>query len=677
MKFIAPEQLQNFGIAEDVAEDLSNKINYCMTQNSPEESWQNLTKTLLNPKMPFELHLFLFKFLYPNWPKQLDTGCAWIPELNSELGKNLREAMSKFKFNKVKDFHEWSHQHYSKFWEYITNKLGIVFNKLPDKICDISQGIEKPSWFPNAKLNIADSCFIAPENKVCIIFKSKKGLIEQRTYRQLHQLSNQIANSLEKLGFKAGDKIAINMPMTYEAVGIYLGIIKLGGIVISIADSFSSSEIATRLKLADAKAIFTQDVILRNDKRIPLYQKVIDADAPQAIVLPCDVVVDIPLRDSDVDWNTFLLTNTHYQSIKLSPMSFCNILFSSGTTGLPKAIPWNHTTGIKAASDAYLHHDIQKNDILAWPTNLGWMMGPWLIFAGLINQATIALYNDIPTTRAFGHFIQDAKVTILGVVPTLIASWRHTNCMEGLNWTAIKTFTSTGECSSPEDMLYLMSLAHYKPIIEYCGGTEIGGAYISSTLLQNNYPCLFTTPTFGLDFTLLDQNGYLTDLGEIAIIPPSIGLSTELLYANHHDTYYAHMPLTIKGQPLRRHGDQVQYFKNHTFAILGRADDTMNLGGIKISATEIERVLSGIDKIIETAAIAVCPSNQGPSKLIIYAATHAQLDKITIQNKMQQKINDQLNPLFKITDLILTTELPKTPSNKIMRRILRENYMAK
>src|SRR3990167_8623735 len=197
-------------------------------------------------------------------------------------------------------------------------------------------------------------------------------------------------------------------------------------------------------------------------------------------------------------------------------MSYCNILFSSGTTGDPKAIPWSHTTAIKAASDAYLHHNIQPEDVLAWPTNLGWMMGPWLIFAALINNATLALYPDAPHRRAFGQFIQDAKVTMLGVVPTLVANWRETHCMEGLDWNAIKLFSSTGECSNQDDMRYLMSLANNKPIIEYCGGTEIGGSYITSTVIEKNYPSLFTTPAMGIDFILLDDSGHPTDNGEVA-----------------------------------------------------------------------------------------------------------------------------------------------------------------
>ncbi len=391
--------------------------------------------------------------------------------------------------------------------------------------------------------------------------------------------------------------------------------------------------------------------------------------------MPCEQRVTLPLHKEDGAWEDFLVDNDNFTTVACDPMSPCNILFSSGTTGVPKAIAWNHTTPIKAASDAFFHQNIKAGDVLAWPTNLGWMMGPWLIFAALINHGSIAVYLEAPKDRGFGEFIQQAKVNMLGVVPTLVTSWRQSKCMEKLDWSAINVFSSTGECSNPEDMLYLMSLAAYKPIIEYCGGTEIGGAYLTSTVIENNFPSLFSTPAMGLNIAIIDEEGKPAKLGEVAIIPPSIGLSTSLLNADHHHTYFENMPKTPDGKILRRHGDQIQLWPHGHYSILGRIDDTMKLGGIKISAAEIERTLAGLPHIIEVAAIAIPPRDQGPSLLVIYASTTAPVDKKTMMKAMQTKINTLINPLFKIHDIVLMSELPKTASNKIMRRVLRKQYL--
>jgi acetyl-CoA synthetase len=180
----------------------------------------------------------------------------------------------------------------------------------------------------------------------------------------------------------------------------------------------------------------------------------------------------------------------------------------------------------------------------------------------------------------------------------------------------------------------------------------------------------------GIDFAIINDDGLPVELGEVAIIPPSIGLSVSLLNADHDKVYYSGMP-TFNGIPLRRHGDQVCRYPNKTYSILGRVDDTMNLGGIKVSAAEIERAITDIPLIRETAAIAVRPSDHGPSQLVIYAATSTTPDKASTIKEMQKRINLQLNPLFKIHDLVFMDELPKTASNKIMRRVLRKEYTSK
>jgi len=668
---IQPHALLEFGLNNENAEQLSKKVNAILATSSPEKAWQQISKNVLTSQLPFSIHLFLFKQIFPNWPHELESAPAWIPDAEFIKTTHIARTLDTLNMNHFHEFHTWSVTHYEKFWDFIIDKLKIVFQKKSDAICDLKLGVESPNWLPGAKLNIAESCFAAPAEKTAIVFQSEQGSLQKLTYGELNQLSNQIANSLIHIGLRSGDPIAIDMPMTHFAVAIYLGIIKMGGVVVSIADSFSKDEITTRLRIAKTKALFTQDFILRDAKKLPLYEKVVEAQAPRTIVLPCEENVTVQLRSEDLDWQTFLVDNTQFQAQPCEPMDHCNILFSSGTTGEPKAIPWNHTTPIKVASDAYFHQNIQADDVLAWPTNLGWMMGPWLIFAALINHATIALYNGVPRNRPFGQFIEDARVTLLGVVPTLVASWRQSQCMEGLNWNEIRAFSSTGECSNPEDMLYLMSLAGYKPVIEYCGGTEIGGAYVTSTMVENNYPSAFTTPALGLDFILTDENGQKSETGEVALIPPSIGLSTELLNANPHQVYFANMPKSPDGKILRRHGDQLQQISDRLYCVLGRADDTMKLGGIKISSAEIERTVAGIDGIIETAAIAISPNGHGPSHLIIVAATQNKLDKESIKTQMQKKINQNLNPLFKIHDLVFVTELPKTASNKIMRRVLR------
>ena len=309
------------------------------------------------------------------------------------------------------------------------------------------------------------------------------------------------------------------------------------------------------------------------------------------------------------------------------------------------------------------------------------MMGPWVIYASLINKATIALYDGIPTGRDFGIFVQDAKVSMLGVVPTLVRAWKNTDCMHGLDWQAIRAFSSTGECSNPEEMLYLMSLAGYKPVIEYCGGTEIGGGYVTGTRVQPAAPSTFTTPALGLDFLLCDDEGNPVDNGEVFIVPPSLGLSTSLLNADHNGAYFAGTPRPN----LRRHGDALErlgngfdtepWLEGTKYRVLGRVDDTMNLSGIKISSAEIEEVLTVVSGVRETAAVAVSPKDGGASQLVIYAVLihpESAPTKQELHATLQAVLSEHLNPLFRIHDVVIVDALPRTASNKVMRRLLRD-----
>ena len=494
----------------------------------------------------------------------------------------------------------------------------------------------------------------------------------------MRALAGRVANGLCAAGYRAGDAIAIYMPMTAEAVAIYLGIVFAGCTAVGIADSFAADEIRVRLRITGAKAIFTQDEMLRGGKALPLYAKVIEADAAAAIVLAGGGRPAAISRADDLSWEEFLSAEEAFSPVACEPDAPTNILFSSGTTGEPKAIPWTHSTPVKCAADGWLHQDIHAGDVVAWPTSLGWMMGPWLIYASLVNGAAMALFDGAPTGREFGEFVQRAGVTMLGVVPSLVRAWRRSGCMAGLDWRAIRAFSSTGEPSNAEDYLFLMALAGYRPVIEYCGGTEIGGGYITGTVIQPAAPTVCTTPSLGLDFLILDDDGRPAANGEVFLRPPSIGLSTSLLNQDHHAVYFDDAPAADGSVPLRRHGDQIEQLAGGGYRIHGRVDDTMNLGGIKVSSVEIERLLNTVPGVAETAAVAVQPEAGGPSRLVIFAALFAgrQCADGELHRTLQEVIRRRLNPLFKIHEVVQVAALPRTASNKTMRRVLRASYAA-
>ncbi|KAL6195032.1 hypothetical protein ACLB2K_030654 [Fragaria x ananassa] len=194
------------------------------------------------------------------------------------------------------------------------------------------------------------------------------------------------------------------------------------------------------------------------------------------------------------------LPRKNYYSPVYQPIdSMTNILFSSGTTGDPKAIPWTQLSPIRCAADSWSHIDTQVGDVFCWPTNLG---------------------------RGFGKFVQDAGVSILGTVPSLVKAWKSTECMKGLDWTKIKSFASTAEASNVDDDLWLSSRAYYKPILECCGGTELSSCYIMGSPLQPQAFGAFSTKSMTTGFVILNDSGipYPDDeacVGEVGLFPVS------------------------------------------------------------------------------------------------------------------------------------------------------------
>jgi acetyl-CoA synthetase len=651
-----------------------------------DNAWVEFVKEIQFGKhISFEEQLEAYHRIFSNRKVEDGPPKVWIPGDYEKTSSNIADLMAAKGFDNSKDLHNWSVEKRDEFWETVIELIGFNFSRNPEQIIDLSQGNDNPIWLPGAALNCADSCFHAEANEVAIISgKENTSGLTKMTYGELERLVNRVSNGLIDKGFSQGDRIALYMPMTPLCIAAYLGIIKTGCQVVSIADSFSPAEIRNRMEISNAKAIITVNEYDRSGKIIKLYEKVKEAGIGAAIVIESDDENgknELELRQGDIFWHELLSPNESFESITCAPDCITNVLFSSGTTGTPKAIPWNHITSLKCASDGYFHQDIHPGEVVAWPTNIGWMMGPWLIFATLINKASIALYEGTPAGAGFIDFVERSGGNILGLIPSFVIAWRNQGLIKRGQWKSMRVFSSTGEPSNFEDYFWLMSKTDFRaPVIEYMGGTEIGGGYLTGTLVQPASPATFTTPAMGIDFLILDNTGIEAARGkngEIFLIPPSIGLSQRLLNADHHHVYYENCPLYPDGNPLLRHGDQIRQLAGEFYAAKGRMDDTMNLGGIKVSSVELERVIGLHESVVECAAVSIQREGESIEKLVVYAVVNEDIAREKLLSEQSRLISRNLNPLFKIHDLIITKSLPKTASNKVMRRELRSQYIEK
>ena len=587
--------------------------------------------------------------------------------------------MKAFALRNYPETHRWSVTDRAAFWNNVIDRLGIVFSRRPDTVLDLARSVKQPSWLAGAELNIVDSCFKAHDDKPAVVSAHEAEPDTTVTiYGELKRLVNRIANGLREHGFERGDTIALYMPMTLQCVATYLAIIRAGLRVASIADSFSPLEVAKRCEISEARCIVTVEAYQRAGRTIQLYDKVKQAGVSQAIVISKGRN-GTGLRMGDLPFDELLSMRDTFDSVVSNPNDTINVIFSSGTTGIPKAVPWTHLTPIKCAMDGHLHTDIREEDVVAWPTNIGWMMGPWLIFATLVNNATMALFEGAPNSADFTRFVANAGVTVLGVVPSLVRVWRSTEEIGQSDWTNIRVFSSTGEPSSREDSLWLMSRTGYRaPVIEYLGGTEIGGGHLTGTVVQPASPATFTTLALGIDVVVLDGEGRAVndgETGELFLVPPAIGLSQRLFNRDHEEIYYSGCPSGPNERgPGADTATRSRALHRGYFKAQERADDTMNLGGIKVSSVELERVAENHPAVYEAAAVGARVGSEAVTKLVVFVKLSEPVEPERLQQALQQRIGRELNPLFKIHELIVVDEFPRTASNKLIRRELRTRY---
>ncbi|KAL1832011.1 hypothetical protein DCAR_0102027 [Daucus carota subsp. sativus] len=709
---VGVKELREAGLQQTEAENLYNHLKQAIyaSNDDPKELWRAITaRRLLKPWFPHALHQLVYYAVYHNYDASVSgPPLYWFPSLNESSYTNLGRLMEthcpkllgleyKNPIASFTQFQRYCVQHPEVYWPLILKELSLSFREEPKCILDTTDRTKRSgSWLPGSVLNIAECCLLATshpkkqENSLAIVWRDEgfdDSSINSMTLRDLREQVMLVATALDAM-FSKGDAIAIDMPMTVNAVIIYLAIVYAGFVVVAIADSFAPKEIATRLRVSKAKAIFTQDCIVRGGRQFPLYSRVIEASPCKAIVVPAiGKDVKVQLRKQDLLWIDFLssvdsLPREKYSSAAYLPAdSMIAILFSSGTTGDPKAIPWTQISPIRAAGEAWAQMNLQAGDIYCWPTNLGWVMGPILLFSCLLNGGTLALYHGSPLGRGFGKFVQDAGVAVLGTVPSLVKTWKSTKCMEGLDWTNIKSFASTGEASNIDDDLWLSSKAYYKPIIECCGGTELSSSYIQGNFLQPQAFGAFSSASMATGFVILDEDGfpYPDDqacIGEVGLFPLYMGATDKLLNADNEEVYFKGMPV-YKGMNLRRHGDILKRTIGGYIVVQGRADDTMNLGGIKTSSVEIERVCDQADQsVLETAAVSAAPANGGPEQLAIFVVLKegykSKPDMLRL--KFSRAIQTNLNPLFKVSIVKIVPEFPRTASNKLLRRVLRDRF---
>ncbi len=563
------------------------------------------------------------------------------------------------------------------FTEQVLRFLNIRFDEPYTSILDLSRGPEWPSWCVNGKLNITETCLHHETSATALISENEEGVVRQLTYGELREHVKRIAAGLKNFGIGKGDTVGIYMPMLPETVVALLALGRIGAIAVPLFSGYGPSAIETRLKHTGAKALITCMGFQRGGKRIEMLHTVQTAAArcPQLetlIVVGAENAADA----GTVSWNRLLeFGKADYE--KTAAEDPLIIIFSSGTTGEPKGIVHTHCSfPVKAAQDIAFNMDIGAGDRMCWITDLGWMMGPWLIYGTLIRGGTVVLYDgapDYPRPDRLWSFAARHRVNVLGISPSLIrklAEYGEPQLGER-DLSALRSFASSGEPWDPASWWWLFEQAGHQrlPIINYSGGTEISGGILSNHPLAPIKPCGFAAPCLGIDADVVDEAGGSIDsgVGELAIRNPWIGQAHG--FWNDADRYLKTYWERVPG--LWIHGDWVERDSDGHWFILGRSDDTLKVGGKRLGPAEVESILASYPGVSEAAVIGIPDEKKGTAIVGICVARESNGLADELRNHVAAELGKPLRP----ERIHFVPALPKTRNGKIVRRAIRAAYL--
>jgi acetyl-CoA synthetase len=602
---------------------------------------------------------------------------AWAPGPDVIAHARLTELLRLTGSRDFAHLHERSVADVGWFTEHVLRFLEIRFGQPYTSVLDVQHGIEWPRWCVGGNLNITETCLRHDASRIAVISESESGASQTLTYGELRNAVAHAAHGLESLGIRKGDRIGIYLPMTTETVVALLAIGRIGAVAVPLFSGYGPSAIETRLNQTSAKALIGYDRLQKGGKSIDMLS------TAQAALARCPSVEHFIVLSRDqqapagaVPWSRLFETGEgRYE--RTSADDPLLIIFSSGTTGEPKGIVHSHLSfPVKAAQDMALQMDVHERDRISWLTDLGWMMGPWLIYGALILGATVVLYDgacDWPDAGRVWQFTAAHRLDVLGVSPSLVR--RLCDCgaprTQGVDLSHLRFFASSGEPWDPASWWWLFKGVRETPvpIINYSGGTEIAGGILSNHPLAPMKPCGMAAPCPGIAADIVDENGSSihSGVGELAIRRPWIGQARG--FWNDDSRYLESYWLRVPG--LWMHGDWAEQDADGCWFIHGRSDDTLKISGKRVGPAEVESILMSHPEVTEAAVIGIPDAKKGTALVGICVGAHNDALGAVLKDYVARELGRPLRP----ERIHFVSALPKTRNGKTVRRAIRSAYL--
>ncbi|AHH17622.1 acetyl-coenzyme A synthetase [Nocardia nova SH22a] len=608
---------------------------------------------------------------------------VWMPTDDVRTRSRLLTAMTTWGYGSLAALHRASVDDPEWFWRAAIDDLGIEFAEPFERVLDDSAGTPFPRWFPGGRLNLATLCAhrhaAGPiADKTAVVYEGDNGTRRTLTYAELDARVRRFAANLAALGVSQGDRVVLFAPVVPETIVAFLSCAMIGAISVPAFTGYGPDALAARLQDSEAVLLITADATTRRGKVVPL-KETADEALQSAPSVRHSVVVrhldnDVEMRDGrDIYWDELPENPEPVRTVQVESNDPLTIVYTSGTTGRPKGIVHSHAGfAVKTAVDFGYSFDVHTDDVIAWISDMGWLVGPMLIAGGLQLGATVVFTEgvpDHPTPTRMWEIIDRNGVTVQGVAPTAmrLVMAKTEGAPAGLD--TLRTFVSTGEAWDEPTWRWLFEVVggSKRPIVNFSGGTEVGGGLLVAYPFLPIDPASFNAPLIGADVAVLDGDGkpVIGEVGELAVLNTFPGMTHAFWQDRERyiETYWS------QWEDVWVHGDLAAVDEHGVWHIHGRSDDTIKVSGRRVGPAEIEAALLKDRRIVEAAVIGE-PDPQRGQRVVGFVVVRDDTDQDDLKSTAVHNIGRSFAP-----SLHVVQALPKTKNGKIMRRAIRSRYL--
>ena len=612
---------------------------------------------------------------------------VWQPTAERASATNTAAFMRAHGIDSLTDLVRRSAADPEWFWEAVVDFIGLPFDRPWRAVRDTSRGHPWATWFVGGTFNLSRACVDrwADEDPDRVALRSEKetGEIRELDFGELRDVVGRLAGALTELGVGHADAVAVYLPMGVEAVVSLLAVARVGAVFIPVFSGYGAEAVATRLEDPKPKVLICANGFHRRGKLVEM-KEVADRAVESAGGLEHLLVVEYTERtgtpmtaDRDHWWHDLVPGAEPLDPAPTSTEDPVLIAYTSGTTGRPKgAVHVQAGITVKLAAEGAFHAEINRDDVAMWATDMGWIMGPWIVLAGLANGAAVATYDGAPDHPGPDRIWQVAAnlgVTFLGISPTLIRALQPHGAEQARkhDLSRLRTFGSTGEPWNPDPWWWLFDEVgeRTRPIVNISGGTEIGAVIIGVNLLQGLKPTSLGGPSFGIDADVYDSEGNPVrgEVGELVIRGSWPGMTRGFWKEpeRYLETYWERFPDTWV------HGDWASVDDDGFWFLHGRSDDTLNIAGKRIGPAEIESVVVALPEVMMAAAVGIPDPVKGEAIAIFVVPAPGVEPGHGLDDRVGTAVTDTLGKSFRPAIVQVVEDLPRTRSAKIMRRVVK------